>query len=263
MVVHHAHRLHEGVDGGRTEEAPAAPPELAGEPAGLGTARQSGQGPAVDPRRAARRIGLEAPEEGRERTRLLDEGAGPARVLERGGDLPPMADDTGIPEQPGDLGLPPAGQTLEIEAGEGTAEVLPLAEDDAPAEAGLEALETELLEQPAVVVHRAPPFAVVIGLVERIADAPEAAPAAVASDADAVVGCAHLPFPEKRGRPRKVARQVSDTRIREAETQRLLTRRPARKLEKRKRFEKGAPPRRHDAGDGRRLFTTPLPPARL
>jgi len=247
MVVDHAHRLHEGVDRGRAEKFPAAPLELPGELPGFGRGGEAPEGLPIEAFRAALGIRLEAPQEGGQGSGLLDEGAGASRILQHRGDLASMADDAGIVQETGDLGLAPAGQDGEIEAGEGAPEILPLAENGPPAQPGLEPFETELLEQPPVVGHRPSPFPVVIGLVERIADAPETAAAAIGTDADAVPAAAHDASRQKRGRPRRAARQVSDTRIREAETQCLLARRPARKLAKRKGFEKGAAARRHDA----------------
>ena len=52
---------------------------------------------------------------------------------------------------------------VEVEALERGAEVVALGEDGPPAQAGLEALETQLLEQAPVIVHRKSPFGVVIG----------------------------------------------------------------------------------------------------
>ncbi len=247
MVVDHPHRLHEGVQGGRSQEPPAAALQLTGEGPRFRAAGERAQGRPVDPPRAVRGIRFEAPQEGGQRSGFLDQGTGSAGVLEGGGDLAPVTDDAGILQEARDLGLAPAGQDGEVEVGEGAPEVLPFGENGAPAQSGLEPFEAELLEQPPVVGHRAAPFPVVIGLVEGVADAPGTAAAAVPSRADAVPDAAHSAGRRKRGRPRRVARQVSDTRIREAETRCLLARRPARKLAKREAFEKGAVARRHDA----------------
>ena len=74
---------------------------------------------------------------------------------------------------------PKRGDLVEIEAGEGAAEILALAEDRQPGEAGLEALEADLLEEADVVGDRPAPFAVVIGAILGRAVAPEAALLAV------------------------------------------------------------------------------------
>jgi len=263
MVVDQPHRLHEGVDRGRSEKFPAAPLELPGKRSSFGRAGESPERPEIDARGAARGIRLETPEKGGQRSGLGDEIAGASRILQHCGDLAAMADDAGIVQEPRDLRLTPAGQQGEVETGEGAAEMLPLGENGAPAQPGLEALQTELFEQPPIIGHGPSPFAIVIGFVEGIAHAPEAAAAAIGTDADAVLAAAHDASRQKRGRPRKVARQISDTRIREAETQCLRIGRPARKLEKRKRFEKGAAARRHDAARDHPLFPCPAQAARL
>jgi hypothetical protein len=69
-----------------------------------------------------------------------------------------MAHDAGIAEQAGDVALAEAGDQLRVEVGEGLAEGLALVEDRQPAEAGLEALEAELLEQAPVVADRESPI---------------------------------------------------------------------------------------------------------
>ncbi len=73
-----------------------------------------------------------------------------------------MAHDPGVGEEAGNLGLPKAGDSLDVEVGKGCSEVGPLAEDGQPGEAGLEPLETYLLEKPIVVDDRPTPFQIVV-----------------------------------------------------------------------------------------------------
>jgi hypothetical protein len=84
-----------------------------------------------------------------------------------------MAHDRGVAEQPLDVPGAEPRDGLEVEAGERAPEALPLAQDRQPGEPGLEALEAELLEQPAVVVDREAPFGVVVRpvLLGRVAPA--------------------------------------------------------------------------------------------
>ena len=61
-----------------------------------------------------------------------------------------------------------ARDLLRLEAVEGAAEILALAQDRDPRQPGLEAVEHQLLVERAVVVFRHAPFVVVIGDVERV-----------------------------------------------------------------------------------------------
>ena len=103
-----------------------------------------------------------------------------ARVVDRGLDLPAVADDRRVAEQALDVARAELGDRGGVEARERAAERLALAQDRHPREPGLEALETELLEQPAVVDDGQAPLAVVVGAVVRVgAPAPPAAGDAV------------------------------------------------------------------------------------
>ena len=81
---------------------------------------------------------------------------------------------------------------LGVEVCEGAAEIVALAQDRQPGQAGLKAFEAQLLEQVAVVVGRPAPFLVVVGLVERIAAGPRAAQAAVGTGDQALGSCRRL-----------------------------------------------------------------------
>jgi hypothetical protein len=67
------------------------------------------------------------------------------------------------------------GQPAEIEAVEGGAEIVALAQDGQPRQAGLEAFEAQLLEQPVVVAYGQAPFLVVITQIIGQAAMPPAA----------------------------------------------------------------------------------------
>ena len=73
------------------------------------------------------------------------------------------------------LGGVVARDLLRVEAVEGGAEGGALAQDRDPRQAGLEAVERELLEQGAIVPFRHAPFLVVIGEIERVDPWPRAA----------------------------------------------------------------------------------------
>src|SRR5262249_23736850 len=136
---------------------------------------QRAEGVAVEPLRPALRIGLEAPEEGGERTCLGDQLDGAGGIVDGRFDLAAMADDAGIAEEPLDVPFAEARHLPGFEPGEGSAKILPFAEDRQPGKAGLESLEADLFEEPDVVVDRAAPFTVMIGAVVFRAAAPEAA----------------------------------------------------------------------------------------
>ncbi len=83
-------------------------------------------------------------------------------------DLGAVADDAGILHQPLNLSRRVARDLLRLETVEGGAEIVALAQDSDPRQAGLEAVEDQLFEQRAVVPFGHAPFLVVIGDVERV-----------------------------------------------------------------------------------------------
>lgn len=118
--------------------------------------------------RARLRVRLEAPDEGGERTLGGDQVDRAARVVDRRFDLAAVAHDAGIAEEARDVALAEGRDPVEVEARKGGTEVLALAQDRQPRQAGLEALEADLLEQPDIVGDRTAPFAVVVdGVVGR------------------------------------------------------------------------------------------------
>jgi hypothetical protein len=90
-----------------------------------------------------------------------------------------VAHDAGVPQQAVDVVLAEGGHRLDLEAREGCAEVVALAQDRQPGQARLEALQHQALVQAAVVCDRPPPLLVVVGGVLRARRAPGAAAAAV------------------------------------------------------------------------------------
>ena len=78
-----------------------------------------------------------------------------------------MTDDAGVVEQAADIVVVVVGDDPEVEAVERGPEVLPLAQDRDPGEAGLEAFETDLLEEAHVVDDGTAPLVVVVLVVVR------------------------------------------------------------------------------------------------
>src|SRR5690606_36672046 len=162
VVVHKTHCLHEGVDGRRPDETPAAPLQFPGKPCRYVCARIGPQMIQVDDGRPFLGVWLEAPEEGGQRACLVSQFPCPPRIVDGRDDLAAMADNPGIGKQPFYIVIGELRDPVEIEAFEGFAEVLALAQDGQPGQAGLESLQADLLEKPPVVAYRPPPFMVVI-----------------------------------------------------------------------------------------------------
>src|SRR5262245_41812423 len=74
-----------------------------------------------------------------------------------------MTNNPVVLEQTIDVALGEARNSVEIEIMERGAEVLPLAQDGAPAQSGLETLQTQFLEQAMIIFDRKAPLGVVIG----------------------------------------------------------------------------------------------------
>ncbi|KAG1446148.1 hypothetical protein G6F57_017399 [Rhizopus arrhizus] len=156
VIVHHAHRLHERVDGGGPPELPAQLLQRLGQGHGvLGGCGAQGGG------RAGRRV--EAPEERRKRALLFDHFQRACRVVDHRFDLAAMPHDAGVGQQGGDLLFTEARHLGRIEIREAAPERLALVQDGAPTEARLEPFQAKLFEQGAVIALRTAPFVVVIG----------------------------------------------------------------------------------------------------
>lgn len=134
-------------------------------------------------------VGFEAPEEGPERPEFADELDRPIGVADRGLDLAPMPDDAGIAQETVDVVITKLGDLFIVEAREGPPELRPFAQDGQPAEARLEPLQAQLLEEQMIVVDRKTPLDVVILEVVRSALPPPAAGNAVLIDLD--LSCNH------------------------------------------------------------------------
>jgi len=93
-----------------------------------------------------------------------------------------VTDDPRVGQQARHVACPEARHLRRIEAGERAAERLALPQDREPRESRLEPLETDLLEEPAIVRDGTPPLVVVIGDVVLLRPAPEAAGTPVRSD---------------------------------------------------------------------------------
>src|SRR6185503_14196519 len=149
VVVHHADRLHEGVDRRRSDEAEAAFPEILRER--LGTLRR------------------ETPDVPGKAAELAFHFQHAPRVLDGGVDLAGMAHDACVRQQTPALARAVRGDLPEVEAVERAAVVVALGEDRVPGQSGLRALERQTFEELALVAHRHAPFLVVVGDGERVA----------------------------------------------------------------------------------------------
>src|SRR5262249_49770296 len=98
-----------------------------------------------------------------------------ARGGDRALDLGAIAHDAFVAHQRLDLALAVAGDRGRLEAVEGAAEIVALAQDGDPRQPGWEAVEHEFFAQGAVIVLGPPPLGVVIGDVERVLPRPGAA----------------------------------------------------------------------------------------
>src|SRR6266511_2332206 len=168
MVVDDAACLHRRVDGRRADEAEPGRAQPLGELLGVGCLRV----PAVPAARAGL-VGAESPDELVQRRRV-PEIDGPARVRNRRFDLAAVAHDPRIREEPVDVAPVEARDGVRVEVGESAPEVVALAQDREPREAGLEPFEAEALVQPTLVDDRPPPFLVVVRRVRGVTALPAA-----------------------------------------------------------------------------------------
>src|SRR5205085_11032589 len=97
-----------------------------------------------------------------------------ARVRDRSFDLPAMAHDRRVGEEPLDVAAGESGHALRLEPLEGRAEALTLAQDREPAAPGLEPLEAQPFVEAALVADRPSPLLVVVDDVERVGHRPAA-----------------------------------------------------------------------------------------
>ena len=105
-----------------------------------------------------------------------------AGVGARGLDLGPVAHDPGVAHQALHVVVAEPRDRVGIEAGEHLAEGRALGEDGQPAQAGLERLERDPLEEGPLAVHRHAPLGVVVEEVQRMGGRPGAARQPVLAD---------------------------------------------------------------------------------
>ena len=98
VVVHYAHRLHEGVGGRRSDEPKAAALECLGHSLGFIRLREGAEGSLVKLLWSVRIQRFELPEEGREGAEFFLQSAGAPCVVKRRFDFTPMSDDSCISE---------------------------------------------------------------------------------------------------------------------------------------------------------------------
>ena len=147
------------------------------------------------------------PEELRQRAVLVDHLERSPGVVDRRPDLASVPHDAGIAEQSAHVGLVESGHGGRIEAGERGAEVVALAQDREPRQAGLESLEAQLLEEPHVGRDAAAPLVVVVREVVGRGGAPGAACQSVRPDDEfhrASVAAGSSPPASTAGRSSKV-----------------------------------------------------------
>src|SRR3954453_4392436 len=111
-----------------------------------------------NPLRGRRTVAPVLPHELLERRSRLPQREDSARIRDRGFDLPAMPDDPRVAEQPLDVALAKAGDTVRVEVAERTTEVLALPQNGQPRQPGLKALEAQPLVQPVLVGYRTPPL---------------------------------------------------------------------------------------------------------
>src|SRR5262249_22352272 len=183
VVVDHADGLHERVTDRRAHEGEPALAERPAEGVRLrGLVRHLLDGaPAV----ASWPPAHHCPHEPVETLAAGPESEDGARVLDRSADLPLVADDARIGQEPAHGPLPEGGDPARHEPRERTPVAGALPEDGQPREAGLGAFEDEHLEEPALVVDGDAPLPVVVGQVKGIGADPAAA-ASLAHDPPSV-----------------------------------------------------------------------------
>src|SRR3954464_9035575 len=135
MIVDYSHRLHEGVADGRADELEAALEEILAKGVGLGGLRRhlAGAAPAVDDRFAAD----EAPDVRIEAAELALHGEKRLGVADGRVDLQPVAHDAVVLHQLSQRRGREVRYLRRVEASEGAAIGVALAQDRLPAEARL------------------------------------------------------------------------------------------------------------------------------
>ena len=120
------------------------------------------------------RVRFVTPDEGRQRAFLFDEFLRPSSIVDDRLDLAAMANYAFIHEQPIDVAPAEARYPVKIKIMKRCAKVFALGEDGAPAQAGLNTLQAQFLEQAMIITDRETPFAIVIVEKFRCGTAPAA-----------------------------------------------------------------------------------------
>ena len=166
VVVDEPDGLHKGIDRDRAEELEAARLEFVGDAVGKFGARR--RGPVVGFRVVGimKRLAVrKRPEPLRERAAFAAERDEALRIVDDGIDFPARADHARHGEDARDVALAVAGDLLEVEPLERHAKRRALLDDRVPAQAALQHLVHQVLEEPAVVpARRSPPLVVVRAL---------------------------------------------------------------------------------------------------
>src|ERR1700733_16188732 len=105
MIVDQPHCLHEGIDGGRADESPAALFEITRQSYRRRCGRHAMQYLMSDAPWTAARIGLEGPDKGRQGTEFAAQFKHAPGIVDGGDDLAAMTHDAGIANQPLDVVL--------------------------------------------------------------------------------------------------------------------------------------------------------------
>ena len=169
MLIINTDGLEQGVDDGGADEFHATLLEFLGD--GDGFRRDTERGSRASHDRTAID---EGPEPAREAAVLRGERQERTSVGHDGRELAAMADEARVPHPNLDLHRPEARNLPRVEVGEDPSVTLALTEHRDPSQAGLRALEDQLLEQQPVIVDRHAPLVVMIRHVERVIPAPGA-----------------------------------------------------------------------------------------
>lgn len=197
VIVDQTHGLHEGIQRGRSDKAPATPLEVLGQRGRGGGAGHGADCRKRDARGPAGGLWFMAPEVGRQRAKLVAQHPSALRVVDDGSDLARVAHDARVAQQTRHVGGVEGGQPIHVELAKGAPEGLALVQDGQPAQAGLEAFEADLLEQAPVIGHRKAPLVIMVVLVGGRGLAPRAAHRMRVAGEQTVGqggGCGHAPL---------------------------------------------------------------------
>src|SRR5690554_6093634 len=156
-------RLHRAVVAVGAGQVAGAHQELPGD---LRPGEAEGAPEEPDPLRMGQRVVVVEP--GGEAAVLIAQGLEDAGVVDHRLDLEAVADDAGVRQQPGALGLAVGGHPVDGEALEGLPEGGAFLEHGEPGEPRLVDLQGQALEEGVIVAHREAVLVVVVGAVKRM-----------------------------------------------------------------------------------------------